>query len=770
MPNLRVTFSGLCVFVFDKPIKTSGPDPSRGVVLLQKLTQCRLLTNATNGRREVLDPHYPLLEFPLRSWSPNESSAEPGIVTLHGPEATGIRLLAGSRVRILPDEVRESSLVARSPQPTDQEQPQGENLETLWWIPTLDDAFPGSREIAPRFIDVDPGPNEPILACVELNRGTLKTTRITDLPARFQKPAAPGFSRRVAVQVALEVPFKTSVQLALDELVAGQRATKTLTFSSPGDISLSIRNMEIDSVLGLSRPLGLRAEADFEVYSDLLQPSNGSQRTNSLVFVGVGGGAGTQGQGVCPPTASASSRLAAPQEAAETENAVLKEPTKLDLSLEQPVDPSDSLYQPILQNLQGNILQPCRRQNVALLLIHFTANPIEIRTWLRTCAKELLPSAADEADPKALKREIFAGLYLSSAGYVALGFSAAEVVRRFDDRERRVRFSGGMKDAAGRLGDPSPETWEKPFGTKAKLPVHAALYLAADDRRALLGKCNATTKELGNQKLGQVLRVQEGAVIRKPKASFEHFGFADNLSQPLFLQGDLGRKSRSTWDPIAPLDLVLVPDPFVADGRSFGSFLVYRKLEQDMKGFETQIQKLAAATHGDEKLARAQVIGRFQDGTPVALSSCPAGKPNRNDFDYTGDLFGERCPFHAHIRKVNPRTEDSRHRRIVRRGVPYEEKSGRNGTKKGLLFLCFQADIEKQFVFLQEAWANDESFPKTGAGIDPVVGQNGHSPSPQVWPKSWGSDARVPFDFRCSVTLKGGEFFFAPSLSFLKGL
>lgn len=45
---------------------------------------------------------------------------------------------------------------------------------------------------------------------------------------------------------------------------------------------------------------------------------------------------------------------------------------------------------------------------------------------------------------------------------------------------------------------------------------------------------------------------------------------------------------------------------------------------------------------------------------------------------------------------------------------------------------------------------------------------------PQPFPKVWGDRARpdsaITFDFTPWVTMKGGEYYFLPSLSFLAGL
>ena len=89
--------------------------------------------------------------------------------------------------------------------------------------------------------------------------------------------------------------------------------------------------------------------------------------------------------------------------------------------------------------------------------------------------------------------------------------------------------------------------------------------------------------------------------------------------------------------------------------------------------------------------------------------------------------------------------------------------------------ICFQSSITRQFSTLQISWANDPSFPRQQRdkkkSIDPVIGD---SPERQIfdqeWPKNWNEEEKEEFMFQGCVQNKGGEFFFAPSISFLRNI
>ena len=158
---------------------------------------------------------------------------------------------------------------------------------------------------------------------------------------------------------------------------------------------------------------------------------------------------------------------------------------------------------------------------------------------------------------------------------------------------------------------------------------------------------------------------RELATPAPPKGQhIEHFGYVDGRSIPAFLREDIDKEtSRDHWDPSAPLSLVLTPDPMADEEDSFGSCFVFRKLEQNVSGFSAGVQALAATLGIAPELAGAYVVGRFKDGTPVTRRATP-GLEDINDFDYQAtDRQANRCPFHAHIRKADPRGEARSSRR-----------------------------------------------------------------------------------------------------------
>ena len=72
---------------------------------------------------------------------------------------------------------------------------------------------------------------------------------------------------------------------------------------------------------------------------------------------------------------------------------------------------------------------------------------------------------------------------------------------------------------------------------------------------------------------------------------------------------------------------------------------------------------------------------------------------------------------------------------------------------------------------MQGGWANQNNFVAVNVGLDPVIGQPGPDKN-QTWPKTWGdpNTDEEAYNFTLWVNMKGGEYFFTPSISYLKNI
>jgi deferrochelatase/peroxidase EfeB len=239
------------------------------------------------------------------------------------------------------------------------------------------------------------------------------------------------------------------------------------------------------------------------------------------------------------------------------------------------------------------------------------------------------------------------------------------------------------------------------------------------------------------------------------------------------IDGEIAKRGSTHWNPSAPLGLALVAEP---NGPGFGSFMVFRKLEQNVKAFWGALEDLSRTSGIEIEQLGAMAVGRFRDGRPAIPTSSIDPCADLNDFHFDQDEFGEKCPFHAHIRKTNPRGDVPRvlgapaafekARRILRRGITYgtrDDLAVRPEAGVGLLFMCFQSNLD-QFIIQQEG-SDSNDFVRESIGCDAVIGQNAAAIN-QTWP----SNGTIKFKMANFVTMRGGEYFFAPSISFLRQL
>jgi Dyp-type peroxidase family len=455
---------------------------------------------------------------------------------------------------------------------------------------------------------------------------------------------------------------------------------------------------------------------------------------------------------------------------------------------EDGIDPENSgQYSVLLNDLQGNILKGHGRDYSVHLFLQFKPDQVEAtRQWIQQFAQTHITSAQTQAEETLRYKQegipggLFSNFLLSCRGYEYLEIKPSQI-----PGDQPFRMGMKHEEIRSSLCDPKVEDWELGYQEK----IHALVMLADDDIVDLLQITNRMTQEL--RRIAEIVHREDGFILRnKAGQIIEHFGFVDGVSQPLFLKQDIvsARSNNCNfdkWDPRASLEIVLVKDPNGLTQDSYGSYLVYRKLEQNVKAFREDQRQLAQKLNIQEDLAGALVVGRFQDGTPVTLTDIPTYVvTSTNNFNYNEDQKATKCPFHAHIRKVNPRGDTGRvisspgfddalqvekNHRISRRGVSYGENNPMQEpeTDSGLLFLCFQANIENQFNLMISRWANPKNFVQVNVGPDPLIGQ---PEGTQKWPKKWGASETENYNFKVWITMKGGEYFFAPCISFLKNI
>jgi deferrochelatase/peroxidase EfeB len=249
-----------------------------------------------------------------------------------------------------------------------------------------------------------------------------------------------------------------------------------------------------------------------------------------------------------------------------------------------------------------------------------------------------------------------------------------------------------------------------------------------------------------------------------------------------------------------------------------GTYVVFRQLQQDVRGFWRFVDR---QTNSDpqarQKLAES-MVGRRMNGDPLLPTSAQsiAGMDSKsaaqNQFTFDSDPNGVGCPFGAHIRRANPRNADlppgsnglfarllhtfgwgnkkyrddvkasTRFHRLLRRGREYgpglsPEAAIADGTdagKHGIHFICIVSNILRQFEFVQNAWVMGTKFDAMTEESDPLLGNReaiAGCPFTNTFsiPQATGVRTRIT-DAPQFVTVRGGAYFFLPSLSALRYL
>jgi deferrochelatase/peroxidase EfeB len=357
----------------------------------------------------------------------------------------------------------------------------------------------------------------------------------------------------------------------------------------------------------------------------------------------------------------------------------------VELDNPEPIDISDSKYEPLLSNLQGNILKSHGRDYSQHLFFR-VRDPVLARAWISHFAESRVTSALEQYQQTSRHKqqdqpgaELFCNLMISYAGYLALeikGIAPKDPVFREGMKAQEhvtvalleVIASLNLDisvDKSNPLGDPPVNTWEHLFGLH-ELHVFILLAHAYEDsvtEGSLFVRTDA--EKNGLEFIGQ----ETGNVIRNTKDQpIEHFGHPIGVSQPLFLKSDFDQWIKNNnihtpeqiakyGNPFASLRVVLDEDPCPSSSApAYGTYMVYRKLQQNLPAYEKKLSELAAKLGITPDEADTLVVGRSKTGRPLArLHSFPVDEQvvqDNFDFHDSPDIGLPVCPFHAHIRKV----------------------------------------------------------------------------------------------------------------------
>ena len=461
-----------------------------------------------------------------------------------------------------------------------------------------------------------------------------------------------------------------------------------------------------------------------------------------------------------------------------------------------------------------------------------------LRVTEAAAARRWLTKVADQITTSERKQE---GLSLNVAfthlGLRHLGLddeTLATFSRPFLEGMTTTHRSRILGDAA----ENAPAYWNW-GGDDEKKAVDILLLLFAVDENTLEAVLAARRAELVQSGIAELQTLGAG----RQSDSHEHFGFADGMGQPaiegstqaeraaarniikageflLSYTNDYGKPADSPMVKAARDPNGLLPPAPTGDsvtgvqtgvhdlGRN-GTYLVFRQLAQDVALFRRFVDEATRRPdghldHAIERPPRGETRRTLAEWRASLLSPY-ADDPALSDADDFGyrdsDAHGFNCPIGSHIRRSNPRdtlgpdgaialASANRHR-ILRRGRSYghrpEDPRVGDGVDRGLLFLCLNSDIERQFEFVQQTWVNNPVFGGLNGEVDPLIGnisktetlldnsnhdnpENGHERSDALFTVQADPLRTRIHNVERFVTVKGGAYFFLPSIRALRYL
>lgn len=413
----------------------------------------------------------------------------------------------------------------------------------------------------------------------------------------------------------------------------------------------------------------------------------------------------------------------------------------------------------------------------------------------RHLAKKGLKTIAEDITPidETRKDDSFAlNIAFTSHGINQLNNQAFPVFSR--EFQEGMAFSYRAR-LLGDVGHNAPKNWDWGGPLSPRTDLMLLVYARSEaSLERLLANYTALVEKNGMQ-----CHVTLPAPVNNPGK--EHFGFNDGISQPIIKGLSKPEKADKLHNTCQLGEFVLgyknqyaFSKPDESLWLKNGSYLVFRQLEQDVAGFWESVSKNALRLYGHSttdaciRLA-AKWVGRWPGGAPIAVSPTHDDPElaDHNAFTYLpDDMFGFGCPLGAHIRRANPRDalepsaeqslSDTAKHRLLRRGRSYGNpvaesmevsdiltalaKQSFDVEKRGLYFIALNANLSRQFEFVQHTWLCNSKFAGLYKDADPITGENPFTI--QSEPFALQTDELPSF-----ITVRGGAYFFLPGIQAL---